>query len=73
MLERGQWRRSSPAIMSRDQYDISMSLTHTRCHGPDANLGDELDVHPGMFIRVLEVMNQLSEILDRVDVVMWRR
>jgi hypothetical protein len=59
--------------MSRDQYDISMSLTHTRCHGPDANLGDELDVHPRMLIRILEVMDELSEILDRIDVVMRRR
>ena len=39
-----------------------------------ADLGHQFDVHPGTRIGVLEVMNELLEVLDRVDVMVrrWR-
>ncbi len=60
--------------MSGDQDHIGMGLAHTRCDSANADFCDELYMHPGMLIGVLEVMDKLCEILDRVDVVMrwWR-
>ena len=42
--------------------------------GADSDFGDELDADSGMRVDVLEVVDELLEILDRVDVVVrWRR
>ena len=38
-----------------------------------ADLGDELDVHPRARVGALEVVDELLEVLDRVDVVVRRR
>ena len=40
---------------------------------PDADLGDELHVNPRVAIRVLQVVDELRQVLDRVDVVVRRR
>ena len=40
---------------------------------PDACLRNELDADVGVAVRVLQVVDQLGEILDRVDVVVRRR
>jgi hypothetical protein len=40
---------------------------------PDADLGHELDVDPGPVVGVLQVVDELGEVLDRVDVVVRRR
>src|SRR5690606_25153386 len=39
----------------------------------DADLGHELHADPRFGVRVLQVMDQLREVLDRIDVVMRRR
>ena len=41
--------------------------------GPDPDLGHQLDVDAGPRVRVLEVVDELRQVLDRVDVVMGRR
>ena len=41
--------------------------------GADPDLGDELDADPGMRVDVLQVVDELLQILDRVDVVVRRR
>ena len=40
---------------------------------PTPDLGDELDVDPRAVVGVLQVVDQLGEVLDRVDVVVRRR
>jgi len=41
--------------------------------GSDARERDELHVDACVRIRVLQVVNQLREIFNRIDVVVWRR
>ena len=40
---------------------------------PTPDLGDQLHVHPRGRVRVLQVVDELGEVLDRVDVVVRRR
>ncbi|OIQ74592.1 hypothetical protein GALL_437510 [mine drainage metagenome] len=50
-----------------------MRLADACSHRANADFGNELDVNPGIPIRVLQVVNKLGQIFDRVDIVMWRR
>ena len=47
VLERGQRRRAGAAVVAGDEHDVGVRLAHARRDGADADLGDELDVHPG--------------------------
>ena len=73
VLDRGQRRRAGAAVMPRDQHDVGVGLGHASGDGPHADLGDELDVHARHGIGVLQIVDELREVLDRVDVVMRRR
>src|SRR5262249_45365474 len=42
-------------------------------HGTDPDLGDQLHVYPRGRVDVLQVVDQLGQVLDRVDVVVRRR
>src|SRR6202035_720600 len=46
---------------------------HTCGDGADADLGDQLHMHAGLRVGVLQVVDQLLQVLDRVDVVVRRR
>ena len=50
-----------------------MRLGDTRRNRADAVLADQLHVHAGLRVGVLEVVDQLRQVLDRVDVVVRRR
>ena len=50
-----------------------MRLGDTGGDGTDAVLADQLHVDAGLRVGVLQVVDQLRQILDRVDVVMRRR
>ena len=52
---------------------IGVGLRDPRRHRADPHFGDQLDADPGLGIGVLEVVDQLRQVLDRVDVVVWRR
>ncbi len=73
VLERGQRARAGAAVVAGDQHDIRMRLRDARGDRPDAHLRDELHVDPRGRVRVLQVVDQLVEVLDRVDVVVRRR
>ena len=64
VLEAGQWRGTSAAIVAGDQHDVGMRLRDTSGDGTHALLGDELDVNAGARIGVLEVVDELCQILD---------
>ena len=72
VLERGEWRGSRPAVVARDEHDVRLGLGDACRNGPDADLGDQLHVDPSAWVRVLQVVDQLREILDRIDVVVGR-
>ena len=73
VLEAGQRRRAGSAVMTRDEHDVGMCLGHTSRHRAHAPLRDELHVDPRLGIRVLQVVDELRQILDRIDVVVRRR
>ena len=73
VLERRQRGGAGAAVVARDQDDVGVRLGDAGRDRADAELGDQLDVDPGLRVRVLEVVDQLLEVLDRVDVVVRRR
>ncbi len=73
MLDRGERRGAGAAVVAGDQDHVGLGLGHAGRHRPDPHLGHQLDVDPGHRIRVLEVVDQLLDVLDRIDVVMGRR
>ena len=74
VLERGQRARARASIKAGDKHHVGMSLGHARGDGADTDLGHELhmDARPG--IGVLQVINKLRQILNRINIVVrWRR
>src|SRR6185436_7324586 len=70
---RGQRRGARAAVVTGDQHHVGVRLGHTGRDRAHADLGDELDVHARRRVGVLQVVDQLREVLDRVDVVVRRR
>ena len=73
VLDRGERRRAGAAVVAGDQHDVGVRLRDAGGDRADAGQRDQLDVDPRLGVRVLQVVNQLREILDRVDVVVRRR
>ena len=46
VLERVQRRRAGAAVVAGDQDDVGLELGHAGRDGADADLADQLDVHP---------------------------
>ena len=59
--------------MAGDEDVIGLRLGDAGRDGPDPCLGDELDADSGERIDRLQVVDQLRQVLDRIDVVMRRR
>src|SRR5215472_3474138 len=70
------WPSACTTIRSRNPLRSRVCCVSARpiSHGAHTHLGDELDVDPGGRVGVLQVVDELGEILDRVDVVVrrWR-
>ncbi len=67
-------RRSAGAtVMAADEHHICMRLRDARSDGADTHLGDQLHAHARETVAVLQVMDQLRQILDRIDVMVRRR
>ena len=73
VLERGQRRGAGAAVVAGDQHDVGVRLRDARGDRADTDLGDQLHVHARRRVGVLEVVDQLRQVLDRVDVVVRRR
>ncbi len=73
VLDRGERRGAGAAVVAGDQHHVGVRLGHARRDRADADLGDELHVNPRPWIRVLQIVDQLRQVLDRVDVVVRRR
>ena len=61
------------AAVSADQNDVAMPFRYASRDGAHAGFGHEFDVDASAGIGVLEVVDELRQILDRVDVVVRRR
>ena len=73
VLDRAQRRRAGAAVVTGDQHDVRVGLRHARRDRADAELADQLDVDAGRRVGVLQVVDELLDVLDRVDVVVRRR
>ena len=73
VLDRGQRRGAGAAFKACDGDMVGARLGDARGHGADADFGDQLDRDLTVRIDVLEVVDQLRQILDRIDVVVRRR
>ena len=61
------------SVVSRDGQVLRLGLDDAGGHHAHANLGDELHADAGPRVRRLQVVDQLGQVLDRVDVVVGRR
>ena len=73
MLQARQRRRARAAVVAGDEHDIRVRLGDAGGDGADADLSDELHVNTRARICVLQVVDQLRQVFDRVDVVVRRR
>src|SRR5712675_815720 len=73
MFEAGQRCGAGAAVVARDEDDVGVRLGHAGRDGPDTDRADELDVDAGVLVGVLQVVDKLGEVLDRIDVVVRRR
>ena len=73
VLDARQRRRAGAAGIAGDQDVVRVRLRHAGGDRADADFGHELDADPRGRVRVLQVVDQLRQILDRIDVVVRRR
>ena len=71
--ERGQWRGAGAALETRDRHVIGTRLADAGRNRADADFGHQLHRDTGLGIDVLEIVDELRQILDRINVVMRRR
>ncbi len=73
VLDRGQRRGAGAALEARDGDMVGARLGDAGGDRADADFGDQLDRDLAVRIDVLQVVDELRQILDRIDVVMRRR
>ena len=73
VLDGGERRGAGAAVVPGDEHVVGVRLRHARRDGADAGLGDQLDAHARARVHRLEIVDQLRQVLDRVDVVVRRR
>ena len=62
-----------PPRVAGNENVVGVALGHAGGDRADADFGDQLHAHAGRRIAVLQVVDQLLEILDRINVVVRRR
>jgi hypothetical protein len=73
MLDRRHRRSAGATVKTGDHDVIGLGLGNTGCHRPDTDFGNQLDRDRRRGIGILQVMNQLCQIFNRVDIVVRRR
>ena len=64
VLDRTEWRGPGAAIVARNLNHICIGLGNTRGNRADTDLGDQLHAHRCCWVNLMQVMDQLSQILD---------
>ena len=72
-LDRAQRRGAGAAVVAGDEDVVGVGLRDAGGDGADADLGDELDRDVRRRVGAAQVVDELLEVLDRVDVVVRRR
>ncbi len=73
VLDRRLRAGAGAAVVPADQHDVALALADAGGDGAHADFGHELDADPRLAIGVLQVVDQLRQVFDRVDVVVRRR
>ena len=59
--------------MAGDRHVVGLGFGDARSYGADTDFRHQLDADRRLRIRVLQIVNQLREVFDRIDVVMRGR
>ena len=73
VVDGGTGRRAGAAVAAGNQDHLRPGLGHARGHRAYARLADQLDGDPRPPVGALQVVNQLSQILDGINIMMGRR
>ncbi len=73
VLHRGQRAGAGAAVVAGDGDQVGVGLGHAGGNGADPGLGNQLHRDQRIRVDLLEVEDQLRQVLDGVDVVVWRR
>ncbi len=73
MADGTQRRSAGAAVVAADQDAVCTGFDDARRNGPHAKLRNQLDRHLGLRVDAPQVVDQLLDVLDRVDVVVWWR
>ncbi len=73
VLDRGDRRGAGAAVVAGDHHVVGLGLGDAGGDGTHADFGDQLDRDRGPGVGVLQVVDQLRQVLDRIDVVVRRR
>ena len=73
VLDRRDWAGPGSTIISGNGHVIRVSFGYPCGHRADTNFRHQFDADSGFWIDVLEIVDQLCQVLDRIDVmVRWR-
>jgi hypothetical protein len=72
MLDRSLRAGAGAAVVSRDEHHIRLGFGNASGDRADPNFRHQLDTDSGITVGVFQIVDQLCQILDRIDVVMWR-
>src|ERR1035441_2854500 len=74
MLDGTQGGRAGAAGIAADQHDVGVSFRHASRNCAYAHFSNQLHGDASLRIHIFQVVDQLCEILDRINIVMrWRR
>ncbi|MNI31234.1 hypothetical protein D3C73_851090 [compost metagenome] len=73
MLQRGQRRSTRAAVETGNRDMVGACLGDTGSNRTDTDFGHQLDRNVGRRVDVLQVVDQLGQVFDRIDVMVRRR
>src|SRR4029077_11339494 len=73
VLDRRQRRRSRPTVVAGGEHVVGVRLGDTRGDPPDTRFRHQLHAHARVGVDLLQIVDELRQVLDRIDVVVRRR
>ena len=72
ILDGAERARARPTVVPADEHHVCVGLSHAAGHGADSRLRNQFHSDPRPRIDLTQVVDELRQVLDRVDVVMRR-
>ena len=72
MFDRRPRRSACSAIVACDHHVVALTFRDTRGDGADTNFRHQLDADAGVGRHVFQVVDQLRQVFDRINIVVWR-